>query len=60
MSPPSSAYVSCHDAYGPAISATRYVERISVVAKRCTPFSTGSATALEITFQSSGAVTVSV
>jgi hypothetical protein len=65
IDPSSSAYSSRHTAYGPAISATRYVDMISLVAKVCTDAppelsSVAVMAAFDTTSQSAGAVTVSV
>ncbi len=62
--PPSSEYSSCQDAYGPATSATRYVEKISDCAKTLVTAPPAaslvdSTTALDTTVQLAGAVTVS-
>ena len=58
MSPWSSEYTSSQRAYGPAMSATRYVLIRGVVTNVCTPPSTLAVAPLEMTCQCSGAVTV--
>src|SRR4051794_14545473 len=60
ISPCSSEYTSSQRAYGPAMSATRYVLILGVVAKTCTPSSDDTVAPLEITCQCDGAATVTL